>query len=240
MPSPTPEVADQILAHVTASRWFGGKGRRATVVGVTPLPWLTPLPEYFDSSAGPAVRLEVVELAYPDGPDADEPSSGRPDEDLPDDDRDVVAASTPDGPLDQSPRELYQLALAYRPAPHPDLQQAEIGRWTDADLGTVVVYDATQDPQSSAVLLRSLLAEEHLRAPDAELGFHLSAAQGLTADLQPSVFRGQQSNTSVMFGDVAMLKLFRRLELGRTLDLEVHDALSRSGMADVARLFGWA
>ena len=41
------------------------------------------------------------------------------------------------------------------------------------------------------------------------------------------MFRGQQSNTSVMFGDVAMLKLFRRLELGRNLDIEVHDALTR-------------
>jgi maltokinase len=38
---------------------------------------------------------------------------------------------------------------------------------------------------------------------------------------------------------VAMLKVFRRLELGRNLDIEVHDALSRTSMADVATLFGW-
>jgi maltokinase len=42
-----------------------------------------------------------------------------------------------------------------------------------------------------------------------------------------------------MFGDVAMMKLFRRLELGRNLDIEVHDALSRAGIPDVAGLFGW-
>jgi maltokinase len=36
-----------------------------------------------------------------------------------------------------------------------------------------------------------------------------------------------------------MLKLFRRLEIGRNLDIEVHESLSRSGVADVARLFGW-
>ena len=37
-----------------------------------------------------------------------------------------------------------------------------------------------------------------------------------------------------------MLKLFRRLELGRNLDIEVHDALNRAGVSDVAGLFGWA
>jgi maltokinase len=235
----TREVADQLLAHVTGARWFGGKGRRTTLVGVTPLPWLTSLPEYLDGGAGPAVRMEVVELAHPDGPVDDEPA-GDLDGDASDDDRDRVPATIPDGPLETAPRELYQMAVAYRPAPQADLQQAEIGRWTDAELGPVVAYDATQDPQASAVLLRSLLAEDRLRTPDAEVGFHLSGAQGLTADLVPAVFRGQQSNTSVMFGDVAMLKLFRRLELGRNLDIEVHDALSRTGMADVARLFGWA
>ena len=55
--------------------------------------------------------------------------------------------------------------------------------------------------------------------------FRPTQAGELTADLEPQVFGGQQSNTSVMFGDVAMLKLFRRLELGRNLDIEVHDAL---------------
>lgn len=207
-PSPplNPEVAGQLLRHVTGARWFGGKGRRATVVSVTPLPWLTELPASADG-AGPAVRMEVLEVAYLDG---------------------------------TGPRDFYQLAVAYRPAPDPDLQHAEIGRWSDAELGPVVAYDATQDPAASAVLLRALLDERRLSGDGAEVAFHLSAAEGLTPDLEPSVFRGQQSNTSVMFGEVAMLKLFRRLELGRNLDIEVHDALSRTGMADVARLFGWA
>jgi maltokinase len=208
----TPDVAEQLLRHVSGARWFGGKGRRAAVVSVTPLPWLTDLPAFFDGG-GPAVRMEVVEVSY---------------------------GSTPDGPLEGGPRELYQLAVGYRPAPQGELQTAEIGRWTDADLGPVVAYDATQDPTAAAVLLRALLAERRVSSADAEVAFHLSAAEGLSPDLEPSVFRGQQSNTSVMFGEVAMLKLFRRLELGRNLDIEVHDALSRTAMSDVARLFGWA
>ena len=217
-PTLSPDVADQLLRHVTGARWFGGKGRRAAVVSVAALPWLTELPAYLDG-AGPAVRTEIVEVTYP-SPSSDD-------------------GAGPGTPAVES-RDFYQLAVAYRPAPLPGLAHAEIGRWSDAELGPVVAYDATQDPEASAVLLRALLAEQRLRDGDAEVAFHLSAAEGLTADLEPSVFRGQQSNTSVMFGEVAILKLFRRLELGRNLDIEVHDALSRTGMADVARLYGWA
>ena len=53
------------------------------------------------------------------------------------------------------------------------------------------------------------------------------------------MFTGQQSNTSVMFGESAMLKLFRRLELGHNLDIEVHAALNAARISDVAGLYGW-
>ena len=42
-----------------------------------------------------------------------------------------------------------------------------------------------------------------------------------------------------MLGDAGMIKLFRRLELGHNLDIEVHDALRRAGVHDVATLYGW-
>ena len=40
------------------------------------------------------------------------------------------------------PTEYYQLAVSYRSAPHADLHHAEIGRFTDPDLGPVIAYDA--------------------------------------------------------------------------------------------------
>jgi maltokinase len=43
----------------------------------------------------------------------------------------------------------------------------------------------------------------------------------------------------VMLGDAAMLKLFRRLELGHNLDIEVHAALNAADISDVAGMFGW-
>jgi maltokinase len=42
-----------------------------------------------------------------------------------------------------------------------------------------------------------------------------------------------------MFGETAILKLFRRLELGRNLDIEMHAALNAAGSSEVASVFGW-
>ena len=55
-----PEVAEQLLAHVTGARWFGGKGRRAVVVGHTPLPWLTPVAGPLDAASGRTVLVRRI------------------------------------------------------------------------------------------------------------------------------------------------------------------------------------
>ena len=215
-------VADQVMAYLTSARWFAGKGRLVTLRSLTPLPWLNETAEFFAESA-PAVRLEIAEVAYAveqdpdDRPAADDPAwAGGPRQ-----------AVTPEA---NGPREFYQLALSYRPAPHPDLHFAEVARFEHPELGSVVAYDAARDPEACRVLLRALVGEARLGDRDTTTRFHRTERPGLTADLAPRVFTGQQSNTSVVLGDVAMLKLFRRLELGRNLDIEVHDALNRAGV----------
>ena len=212
---PDPQVADQVLKYLTGARWFAGKGRQVELVSLTPLPWLTEVSEFFGAPGAPAVRFEIAEVRYP------------PDED-PADESDV-----------EIDHEFYQLATAYRKAPQAMLHHAEIGRFTDPDLGPAVAFDAAHDPQACRVILGALLASRMLRGPEETVGFHLADAQGLSVDLEPRVFTGQQSNTSVMLGEVAMIKLFRRLELGRNLDIEVHAALNAAGVEDVAGLFGW-
>ncbi|HET9871075.1 MAG TPA: phosphotransferase [Propionibacteriaceae bacterium] len=212
------ERSRQLLAYVTASRWFAGKGRLAEIVGVTPLPWLT------KDSSWPAVRFEVAELGYLPS------SQHRQDADT---ENSTAAASATEE------HELYQLALSYRADPQPGLEHAEVGRYSLPDLGAVIAYDAMQDPEACQLLIGMLLDEQRSVDQDTSVRFRLSAAGDLTPNLAPQVFTGQQSNTSVMFGDVAMMKLFRRLELGHNLDIEIHDALSRAGVGDVAQLFGW-
>ncbi len=204
------DSTDQLLRHVTAARWFAGKGRRAEIGSVTALPWLT------DVSQWPAVRVEIVRVDYPPAEDPE-----------PDDD------ATP------WPYELYQLIVAYHHAPVPGLQHAEIGRRTLDDLGAVIAYDGAQDPAACALIWSLLLAGADARDHEAEVSFRRTAVDGLDPSATPVPFTGQQSNTSVMFGEVAMIKFFRRIELGPNLDIEVHDALARGGVDDVARLYGW-
>lgn len=192
-----------VLEHITTARWFAGKGRRAELISVTPLPWVAE-----PGSDGPGVRFEIAEVRYPE-----------------------------EGGTDS---EWYQLAIAYRAEPVTELEHAFIAQRSEAAYGTLWAYDAMQDPAALRQVLTALLAGRTVSGTTGSVSFHLSSAQGLTPDLEPVVYTGQQSNTSVMFGDTAMVKFFRRLELGRNLDIEVHHALNTAGVADVAGLFGWA
>jgi maltokinase len=236
-----PQVADQVLRYISNARWFAGKGRRVQFRSLTPLPWLTEVSDFFRPAAPPGVRFEIAEVAYPPEEDP-EPLSISPDR--AEQDMEPALESGPsEAPEmirqgDPFPTEYYHLAVSYRPAPHAELHQAEIGRFTDPDLGAVVAYDATQDPEACRVILSALLSGRRLRSPESETRFNTTAS-GLRADLEPRPFTGQQSNTSVMLGDTAILKLFRRLELGHNLDIEVHAALNAAGISDVAGLFGW-
>ena len=204
-----PAAADSLMRVVTAARWFAGKGRRPELRSFTPLPWLND-PSGADAAGAHADPVEEVPRVR----------------------LAVIEVAYPD---EAAGVEHYQLALAHRS--HRVPKGTSAGPELYVDEGSVV-YDATQDVGGARVLLRSLLAGAEVASETGSVRFDLRDASGLTPDLEPQVFRGQQSNTSVMFGDVAMLKLFRRLELGRNLDIQVHAALNDAGMTDVARLFG--
>ncbi|HEX6759564.1 MAG TPA: phosphotransferase [Propionibacteriaceae bacterium] len=234
-----PQVAEQVLRYISSARWFAGKGRQVRLRSLTPMPWLTEVSDFFRPAAPPAVRFEIAEVTYPpeEDPDPTAPESAESEEET--QDSASVGAPEMDHQIRAWPTEYYQLAVSYRPAPQADLHHAEIGRFTDPDLGPVIAYDAPQDPEACGVILSALLAGRRLRSPDSEVRFTTTSASGLSPDLEPRVFTGQQSNTSVMFGDTAILKLFRRLELGHNLDIEVHAALNAVDIEDVAGLFGW-
>ena len=234
-----PQVADQVLRYISSARWFAGKGRQVRLRSLTSLPWLTEVSDFFRPAAPPAVRFEIAEVTYPseEDPDPTAPVPAESEEDT--QDSAPVGAPEMDHQIAAWPTEYYQLAVSYRPAPHADLHQAEIGRFTDPDLGPVIAYDAPQDPEACAVILSALLGGRRLRSPDSEVRFTTTSASGLSSDLDSRLFTGQQSNTSVMLGDTAILKLFRRLELGHNLDIEVHAALNAVGLENVAGLFGW-
>ncbi len=61
----------------------------------------------------------------------------------------------------------------------------------------------------------------------------------IETDLDSLVLGGEQSNTSLVFGEESILKIFRRLSPGPNPDLEVATALARLGSPQVAEPLGW-
>lgn len=56
--------------------------------------------------------------------------------------------------------------------------------------------------------------------------------------MEPKLGSAEQSNTSMIFGDRAILKFFRRLEAGQNPDPEIGSALTEAGFRNVPRLLG--
>ncbi|MCE7007187.1 phosphotransferase [Kibdelosporangium philippinense] len=99
-----------------------------------------------------------------------------------------------------------------------------------------VVYDATGDTELCELMLQ-LIGQNGRRAeirfvPEPSSGFSGASRRGLTG--RP--VSAEQSNTSIVFGDRYILKLYRRLEDGVNPDLEAHRALRRS--PHIAQLLG--
>ena len=92
-----------------------------------------------------------------------------------------------------------------------------------------LVYDATFDAAFDSRLLSVIGQRQKLHGRSGVLqGVATSAFRALRgdADLTPSVSRGEQSNTSVIYGDRLILKVFRRASRGLNPDWELGRFLS--------------
>jgi maltokinase len=126
--------------------------------------------------------------------------------------------------------ELYQLLLGYRDEElEPRLQAGAVG-----EVKGQHVYDAVHDPDAVGGLLTLIAGNRSL----SRVSF-VSAGQDLDASLHPRVMGAEQSNTSVVFGEEYILKLFRRVQPGTNPDLEVTRALADAGSPHIAAPLGW-
>lgn len=124
----------------------------------------------------------------------------------------------------------YQLLLGVRSNMPDRLSHAAIG---PAD--GMEVYDAVHD----AVLMGELLRLMEKRAVVNGLYFATEPDFRLEDEVPPGrPFTGQQSNTSLIFGQRYLLKVFRKITPGPNPDVELHRALHARACAHVAAPLG--
>ncbi|MFF3291555.1 maltokinase [Streptomyces sp. NPDC003023] len=136
----------------------------------------------------------------------------------------------------RSSADCYQLLIGVRETLPPALAPALIGHLTQGPLAGRTVYEGTRDPWLAALLL------ERLRTPGAlgPLRFdRFDGAPAIPADLPARPLEAEQSNSSLVYGDAYILKLFRRVHPGPNPDLELPLALARAGCKRVPVPVAW-
>ncbi|MGV4983727.1 maltokinase N-terminal cap-like domain-containing protein [Streptomyces sp. NRAIS4] len=133
------------------------------------------------------------------------------------------------------PGDCYQLLLGLRERLAPRLERAYIGRAEQGPFTGLAVYDALHDPRSAHLLL------ERLRQPGAAgpLRFESDPDAHLPGGLPPRLLDAEQSNSSIVYGDAYILKVFRRIQPGVNPDLEVTAALAAQGCTRVPAPVAW-
>ncbi|PZS30560.1 MAG: aminoglycoside phosphotransferase [Pseudonocardiales bacterium] len=130
---------------------------------------------------------------------------------------------------DDDTSEAYQLLVGVRARMPDRLDHAFIG-----PVGDRFAYDATQDTETSAVLLELIAAGTTI----GDLRFTPEPGAELDTSQSSRVSSAEQSNTSLVYGESYILKIFRRVSEGRNPDLEVHRALSSEGCRHIAAPLG--
>jgi maltokinase len=133
------------------------------------------------------------------------------------------------------PGDCYQLLLGVREHVSPRLSRAYIGRVEKGPLAGLAVYDALQDRRSAERLL------ERLRHPGTvgSLRFESDPSVTVPAGLPPRLLDAEQSNSSLVYGDRFILKVFRRIQPGINPDLELPGALAALGCTRVPAPVAW-
>jgi maltokinase len=131
--------------------------------------------------------------------------------------------------------ELYQLPLALRPPEEVPRGEsiAHTDEWT--------VYDALAEPSQALELLRRIETTDEIATADGLFSFHQfdGAGDALGQATDVRVMGVEQSNSSIVFDDRIVLKVFRKLEPGVNPELEILRFLTWRGFANIAPLHGW-
>ena len=101
-------------------------------------------------------------------------------------------------------------------------------------------FDAIADEAQARQLLRLMRAGETVQAQDGTIEF--ASVGGYAGEGEPREGRliaSEQSNSSIVFDEELILKVFRRVEAGINPELELLRFLTVAGFENIARLAGW-
>jgi maltokinase len=132
----------------------------------------------------------------------------------------------------------------------PSQRYQVIARWDAgpieeyADIATIgaegdrTAYDALYNPADAKYLLSLVDSSATVGPPDHSVRFVKEPGVTLPVDAAPRVSSAEQSNSSVIFEEEAVFKVFRRITPGTNPDIELNRVLARAGNEHVARLLG--
>ena len=136
--------------------------------------------------------------------------------------------------LQSGTRDLYHVLVGLRPAAGALDEESicEADGWA--------LYGALGDPAHCRRLARLLSASASFERASGRVEFHgLGGSAPLATASSVRVLTGEQSNTSIVFDDQVMLKVFRRLAAGTNPELEMLRFLSERRCENTAELLGW-
>ncbi|MFI8179340.1 phosphotransferase [Actinacidiphila glaucinigra] len=206
-PGLLPALVPMLREWLPRQRWFAGKGRPISGLGLVSATELLPA----DGRLGTPGLLHLLLDVHQDVQER-MPGTGR-----------------------GQPADTYQLLLGTRALLPPALAPALVGHAVGGPLDGLTIYEALHDPRLTSLLL------ERLRAPGrtGHLRFGSEPGAAIPAGLAPRLSTAEQSNSSVIYGDTFILKLFRRIAPGPNPDLELSLALARAGSRRVPAPAAW-
>jgi maltokinase len=213
-------VLPLIYGWLPRQRWFAGKGRPITDIALASATRLAPPGEGADGTPGLVHLLLRVEQGTPDGAAGGGADGAEHD-----------GAGSPASPDVRC----YQLLLGTTHTVPPVPSAAVIGRLDGGAHDGLLVFDALHDARLAGRLLGLIDGEARF----GELAFRRASGTEIPERLEPRVGTAEQSNTSVVFGDALILKMFRQVSPGINPDLELTLALAAVGNSRVPAPVGW-
>ena len=157
--------------------------------------------------------------------------------------RPVASASLHDlAPIPGEPATLACVRVLFSDGAHADHQlplAIHAGPDPIATVGAATLVDALTVPAIRGRLARAFARGETFTGSSCRWTFE-STGDATLEDLPAHLTDGEQSNTSIIFGERAILKMYRRLEPGPHPEVEVGTYLTRAGFRGAPPLLGAA